>query len=1407
MTDHVPEEVVADILARLSVKEIVKCRSVCKSWYSLISSNVFQSYHLNKSTARNRSLVLVRDGIDFDNGKTEHYSFYLDDDDFPSTRVLELDCPFKAISLNSRIVGCCNGVVCFIDHTLDYNNDRAALWNPSIRKLVEIPPPIVASESGGPYGPTVGFGYDALNDDYKLVRVSVDASKGHLIEVYSLRCGSWRMVDSHFNRFIGGPCVHIDGVCYWLGSRRNPNDADLIVSFTLSNEVFDEFPLPNDLPRGGSLLNIASLWKGSLFLMVQDYLGMIVNEGGIRVMKEGAWMKLKHPFMESETSHTVLRVLALKDDDVVWFSAAAGLNDEDECLVRQDLKTRVEVEFMVVEDLGFYLRTDTLMEGFLVLLPALSSAMILMLLASPLLVQIGRAEVKCLESDKDALLDFKDGLMDPSNRLVSWTGLSNCCQWSGISCDNITGAVVSLDLHSQNAVDLFAPGSDGLSGEIRPSLAKLKSLKRLDLSSNAFDGVQIPEFLHSFKQLDYLNLANAGFYGSIPSSLGNISTLKYLNLSSHSSYLAVSNLDWLSSLVSLRYLVLNGVDLSYSALDWIEMLNMIPNITDIHLSSCKLNSSISDQSFQNLTSLFVLDLSLNRFNSEFPYWVSNISSLVSVDLRESRFKGSFPVDFGEMPNLEFLHLSGNSLGSDVADIFSRAWSRLHVIDLSWTRLYGEIPKQIGNMTSLTHLDLRSNKIRGKIPHSISALRGLTHLDLSNNRLSGSLQILKQGTQENCCDSSACPFPLLERLFLNNNTLEGVLPCWLGKLPNLVELILDSNSFEGPILPSLGNLSLLNELILGGNLLNGTLPESFGQLLELKVLDVSFNRLHGVVSEAHFRKRDKLVILKLSSNSFIMNISSNWDLPSNLWMLEMGSCQIGPSFPLWLKSHQQLAFLDLSNASISGGIPSWFWDVTGGLKLLNYSMNQLRGRLPSQLNFSSFGEVDLSFNQFEGPIPMDFVNELFLLSLSNNRLSGTIPENIGDVFVGGIFLSLSANQLTGNIPDSIGNITYARGIDLSYNNLTGSIPGSLGNCLFLQVLDLQNNNLSGVIPDSLGQLSSLFSLHLRDNMLTGRIPGPFRNLTSLETLDLGHNRLSGELPLWMGYFLTSLRILSLRSNTFSGQLPSTLARLESLLVLDLAGNQFNGTIPANFRNFKVMLQKQSTFRNWRYMMGNGNYYKENIIVTLKGMSWKFTRTLSFLTCIDLSRNNLHGDFPTQLTELAGLVVLSLSGNRFEGQIPSNISELTQLSSLDLSNNQLSGPIPPSLAGLSFMGYLNLSENNLSGRIPFNGQLVTFENSSFSGNPGLCGPPLVTSCSDDGSSDWGATGQNFSNGGRVDRMLYFSIAFGFATGISVPFYVYAIRKSWSDAYFLLVDATVDRLCLFGGKAMINLRSYYF
>ena len=173
------------------------------------------------------------------------------------------------------------------------------------------------------------------------------------------------------------------------------------------------------------------------------------------------------------------------------------------------------------------------------------------------------SEVRCIESERQALLRFKQHLKDPSNRLASWTGEGDCCQWMGVVCHNVTGHINELNLRS------FPPSTDLITdyqfeaqeeayrrstsgGKINHSLLDLKHLNYLDLSWNDFNGTQIPKFLGSMGSLRYLNLSNARFGGVIPHQLGNLSNLHYLNLRGNDLY--VNNLQWLSGLPLLQLL-------------------------------------------------------------------------------------------------------------------------------------------------------------------------------------------------------------------------------------------------------------------------------------------------------------------------------------------------------------------------------------------------------------------------------------------------------------------------------------------------------------------------------------------------------------------------------------------------------------------------------------------------------------------------------------------------------------------------------------------------------------------------------------------------------------------------------------------------------------------------------------
>jgi Leucine-rich repeat (LRR) protein len=111
----------------------------------------------------------------------------------------------------------------------------------------------------------------------------------------------------------------------------------------------------------------------------------------------------------------------------------------------------------------------------------------------------------------------------------------------------------------------------------------------------------------------------------------------------------------------------------------------------------------------------------------------------------------------------------------------------------------------------------------------------------------------------------------------------------------------------------------------------------------------------------------------------------------------------------------------------------------------------------------------------------------ILSLSSNRLSGTIPSTIGQL-TSLKSLSLGDNELRGTIPSTIGQLSSLTSLYLGDNELIGTIPSTIGQLsLNLYALSLSNNQLSGTIPQTIGQLSSLSFLGLNDNRLTGIVP--------------------------------------------------------------------------------------------------------------------------------------------------------------------------------------------------------------------------------------------------------------------------------------------------------------------------------
>nr|KAJ0221722.1 hypothetical protein LSAT_V11C200097330 [Lactuca sativa] len=102
---------------------------------------------------------------------------------------------------------------------------------------------------------------------------------------------------------------------------------------------------------------------------------------------------------------------------------------------------------------------------------------------------------------------------------------------------------------------------------------------------------------------------------------------------------------------------------------------------------------------------------------------------------------------------------------------------------------------------------------------------------------------------------------------------------------------------------------------------------------------------------------------------------------------------------------------------------------------------------------------------------------------------------------------------------------------------------------------------------------------------------------------------------------------------------------------------------------------------------------------------------------LQHNNFSGTVPTNVSP--SIMALDLSNNSFTGNIPETLKDLTRLTTLKLQFNYFLGPVPDFIH-CTKLHALNLSHNKLNGPIPFS--LQKFQDSSFSGNEHLCGPPL-------------------------------------------------------------------------------------
>ncbi|PON47410.1 Tyrosine-protein kinase [Trema orientale] len=497
----------------------------------------------------------------------------------------------------------------------------------------------------------------------------------------------------------------------------------------------------------------------------------------------------------------------------------------------------------------------------------------------------------------------------------------------------------------------------------------------------------------------------------------------------------------------------------------------LPDIETVDLSGNQLSGELPDDIFSGSNTLRYLNLSNNNFTGPVPR--GSVSSLETLDLSNNMLSGEIPEDIGKFSSLSFLDLGGN--------VF-----------------VGEIPESLSNISGLEYLTLASNQLSGGIPQNL-LVRGLKWIYFGYNNLTGPIP------------KPIGELKSLYHLDLVYNNLTGPIPDSIGNLTELRYLFLYQNKLTGPIPRSVFGLRKLVSLDLSDNSLSGEIPDqAVSQLQDLEILHLFSNKLSGPVPSG-LASLPRLHVLQLWSNEFSGEIPRDLGRRNNLTVLDLSTNRLTGRIPDGLCDSGRLFKLILFSNSLAGTIP----ESLGGCKTLRrvrLQNNRLSGQLlPGFTKLPLVYFLDISGNNLSGGIYSQEWNmpSLQMLNLARNRFSGHLPGSFGSEKLEN--LVASENLFSGGIPAGFGNFSRLMQLDLSYNKLSGQIPGELSWCERLVSLDLGHNRLFGEIPASIAEMPVLGQLDLSDNQLSGEIPRNLGKVESLVQVNVSHNHFRGSLP--------------------------------------------------------------------------------------------------------------------------------------------------------------------------------------------------------------------------------------------------------------------------------------------------------
>ncbi|TQD86046.1 hypothetical protein C1H46_028385 [Malus baccata] len=275
------------------------------------------------------------------------------------------------------------------------------------------------------------------------------------------------------------------------------------------------------------------------------------------------------------------------------------------------------------------------------------------------------------------------------------------------------------------------------------------------LDNNLLTG-EIPDCWLHWPYLRVVNLEDNNLMGKIPSSIGDLVALYSLHLRNNNLYgeLPVS----LQNCQELFLLDLRGNKFVGSIPIWFGQ-----SLVVLILRSNMFRGTIPDE-LCNLTKLQILDLAHNNLSGTIPRCFQNLSSMATKFSSKGASSTEFLVYMFYSATFRFFYIENAVFVAKGREVKYNTVLRLVTsLDLSTNMLFGEIPEELTNLTSLQTLNLSDNLLTGRIPSKIGDMGALESLDLSVNQLSGEIS------------PSISNLTFLNHLNLSYNNLIGQIP--------------------------------------------------------------------------------------------------------------------------------------------------------------------------------------------------------------------------------------------------------------------------------------------------------------------------------------------------------------------------------------------------------------------------------------------------------------------------------------------------------------------------------------------------------------------------------------------------------------------------------------------------------